>query len=87
MIFLLFSQPSFIYEIALLIPSKGLFFFLLSHLTVYYGFISLEMGAAGSLINGLKNCFCQNQRNKTQIPTKPSVFVFLKQALSPSELH
>lgn len=29
-------------------------------LTVYYVFISLEMAAAGSLINGSKSCFCQS---------------------------
>lgn len=33
-------------------------------LTVYYVFISLEMAAAGSLINGSKSCFCQSQTNK-----------------------
>jgi len=56
-------------------------------LVVYYTFISLEMGAAGSLINGLKSCFCQHQTNKTPISIKPSVLETLKQALFPSELR
>lgn len=58
-------------------------------LTVYYGFISLEMGAAGSLINGLKSCFCQNKtkKRKPSVSTNPFVLTFLKQALFPSEHH
>lgn len=54
-------------------------------LTVYYVFISLEMAAAGSLINGSKSCFCQSQTNKN-LSVSISLFVsaFLKQALFPS---
>lgn len=74
MIFLLFPNLLlFIKLLCVYLPKD--FFFFLSHLTVYYGFISLEMGAAGSLINGLKSCFCQNQTKK-QNPNTHKTFCF-----------
>lgn len=85
MIFLLYPNLLLFIKLLWIHLSKGFFFFLLS---VYYSFISLEMGAAGSLINGLKSCFCQNQTKKNlSISIYPFVLAFLKQALFPSEHH
>lgn len=87
MIFLLFPNLLLFMKWLWIHLSKDFFFFS-SWLTVYYSFISLEMGPAGSLINGLKCSFCQNQTNKTPpISINSFVLVFLKQALFPSEHH
>lgn len=87
MTFLLFHNLLLFIKLLWIHLSKNFFFFFF-WLTVYYSFISLEMGAAGSLINGLKSCFCQNQTNKTpSISINPFVLTFLKPTLFPSEHH
>lgn len=81
MIFLLFFPCRLLFIKLLWIHLSKAFFWL----TVYYIFISLEMGAAGSLINESKSCFCQIQTNNPPpIAISPLVLAFLKQALFPS---
>lgn len=71
-----------------LLNCSGCTFQIFFLLTIYCIFISLEMAAAGSLINGSKSCFCQSQTNKNpSVSISLFVLAFLKQALFPSKHH